>query len=71
MKILKGMVISTKMNKTAVVRVDRQWKHPLYQKAVKRSKKYLVHNEGSVKEGDMVTIVETKPMSKMKRWRIQ
>lgn len=70
MKTLKGIVVSTKMKKTVVVRVDRQWRHPLYQKTVKRSKKYLVHDEIGVKEGDTVAIVQMRPMSKMKRWRV-
>lgn len=70
MKTIKGTVTSTKMKNTVVVRVDRQWRHPLYQKTVKRSKKYLVHDESGVKEGDVVTIVETRPMSKLKRWKI-
>lgn len=70
MKTLKGIVVSTKMKKTVVVRVDRQWRHPLYQKTIKRSKKYLVHDEIGAKEGDAVTIVETKPMSRLKRWKI-
>ena len=70
MKTYKGIVISTKMAKTAVVNVDRQWRHPLYQKMVKRSKHYLVHNETGAKEGDIVTIAETRPISKLKRWKV-
>lgn len=70
MKSVTGVVISTKMQKTAVVRVDRQWRHPLYQKTVKRSKTYLVHDETGVKEGDIVTMVETRPLSRRKHWRI-
>lgn len=70
MKTLKGIVVSTKMKNTVVVRVDRQWRHPLYQKTVKRSKKYLVHDETGVKEGDAVTLVEIRPMSKQKRWAV-
>lgn len=70
MKTLQGIVTSAKMKKTVVVRVDRQWRHPLYQKTVKRSKKYVVHDETGAKEGDVVTIVETRPMSRQKKWRI-
>lgn len=70
MKTLSGIVTSTKMRKTAVVKVDHRWRHPLYQKTVKRSKKYLVHDEVGVKEGDVVTIVETRPLSRRKRWKI-
>lgn len=70
MKTLKGIVVSTKMNKTVVVRVDRQWRHPLYRKMVKRSKKYLVHDETGANEGDAVTLVEIRPMSRKKRWAV-
>lgn len=71
MKTLSGTVMSTKMTKTVLVRVDRQWRHPLYQKTVKRSKNYLVHDEIGVNEGDKVIIVECRPMSKRKRWKIK
>ncbi len=70
MKTLSGVVISTKMNKTVVVKVDRHWRHPLYLKSVKRSKHYFAHDDSGVKEGDLVTIVETRPMSKLKRWKV-
>lgn len=70
MKTVIGIVISTKMTKTAAVRVDRYWRHPLYLKMMKRSKTYLVHNDVGAKEGDSVTIVEVRPMSKKKRWAI-
>lgn len=70
MKTLTGKVISTKMKKTVAVLVDRQWMHPLYQKSLKRSKTYLAHDEIGVKEGDVVTIVETRPISKQKHWRV-
>ena len=70
MKTLSGVVISTKMNKTVVVKVDRTWRHPLYLKSVKRSKHYFAHDDSGVKEGDLVTIVETRPMSKLKRWKV-
>lgn len=70
MKILKGTVISAKTPKTAVVVVERMWQHPLYKKTVRRSKKYLVHDEKGVKAGDIVTIQEARPMSKNKRWKI-
>ena len=64
------MVIGTKMAKTAVVRVDRSFRHPMYLKIVKRSKNYLVHDEKGVGVGDKVTIKETRPLSKRKRWII-
>lgn len=70
MKILTGIVISAKMQKSATVRVDRMWRHPIYKKQMKRSKKYLVHAENPVKAGQIVKITEIKPMSRLKRWRI-
>lgn len=70
MKELTGVVISTKMAKTAVVRVDRSFRHPMYLKIVKRSKNYLVHDEKGVGVGDKVTIKETRPLSRRKRWII-
>jgi len=70
MKALIGTVISTKMQKTVVVKVDTFWEHPLYKKKVKKSKKYLAHDELGVKEGTKVKIAETRPMSKRKRWRV-
>lgn len=70
MKQITGTIVSTKMQKTVVVKVDRLAKHPLYKKAVKRSKKYLAHDEIGVKEGEKVKIVETRPISKRKRWEV-
>ena len=58
------------MEKTVVVKVDVSWQHPLYKKRVKRSKKYLVHDELGVKVGEKVRIGEIKPTSKRKRWKI-
>lgn len=70
MKKLKGQVISAKMEMGAVVLVERMWQHPLYKKTIRRSKKYLVHNTKKAKEGDIVEIQETSPISKRKRWTI-
>ena len=70
MKRIKGSVISIKVPKTARVLVERLWQHPVYKKRVKRSKKYLVHNEIGVKLGDKVVIQETKPISKRKKFKI-
>lgn len=68
-KILKGRVVSDKMDKTVTVLVDRFVKHPKYKKFVKKSKKYKAHDEGNAyKEGDQVTIAESKPISKDKRF---
>jgi small subunit ribosomal protein S17 len=66
-----GEVIGTKMAKTAVVSVKRDYRHPLYRKVVRFSKKYFVHDENSTaKVGDKVLIMETKPISRLKRWRL-
>ena len=66
-KILKGTVTSTKNNKTIVVEVTRKFKHPFYEKVIKRSKKYHAHDENNkFKEGETVSIMESKPFSKKK-----
>ncbi len=68
-RILTGTVVSDKMDKTVVVRVERRVMHPVYKKFIRRSKKYHAHDEGNVhKVGDTVFIEETKPISKNKRW---
>ena len=66
-----GTVVSDKMNKTVVVRVERRLAHPLYGKQVTRSKKYHAHDENNeYHTGDVVRITETRPLSKLKRWRV-
>ena len=66
-----GKVVSSAMDKTVVVSVERLVKHKLYKKYMKRSKKYYAHDENnSSKKGDTVEILSTKPLSKTKRWRI-
>ena len=66
-----GVVVSAAMQKTIVVRVERKTSHPLYGKVMKQSKKFYAHDEdGKAKVGDRVTIVETRPLSKLKRWRL-
>jgi small subunit ribosomal protein S17 len=66
-----GTVVSDKMNKTVVVRVERRYAHPLYGKQVTRSKKYHAHDEANeYHTGDVVKITETRPLSKLKRWRV-
>ncbi len=66
-----GKVTSTKMQKTVVVTVIRQTTHPLYKRVVRRSKKFLVHDEKSeCRVGDWVRIRETRPLSRRKRWRV-
>jgi small subunit ribosomal protein S17 len=67
-----GVVISDKMNKTLVVEHVARVPHPQFNKIVKRSKKYYVHDENSTaKVGDRVRIVETRPLSKLKRWTLE
>lgn len=65
-----GIVSSDKMTKTVVVRVDRLIKHPIYRKYVKRRKKFMAHDELGAGIGDKVRIVETRPLSARKRWRV-
>jgi small subunit ribosomal protein S17 len=66
-----GVVTSSKMQKTIVVRVTRQIQHRLYQRYVHVAKKFYAHDEqGEARPGDIVRIVETRPMSKLKRWRL-
>lgn len=65
-----GVVWSDKMTKTVVVRVDRLVKHPLYHKYMKRRKKFMAHDELGATTGDRVRIVETRPLSARKRWRV-
>ncbi len=68
-KVLTGTVVSDKMDKTVVVRVERTHRHPLYGKVVRTHKKYHAHDEeNACNEGDMVRIREARPMSKRKRW---
>lgn len=69
-KIQKGIVVSNKMNKTVVVKVERTLRHPQYGKVVTRAKKFYAHNESPLEIGDVVNIVETRPLSKLKRWRV-
>jgi small subunit ribosomal protein S17 len=70
-RTLKGTVVSDKMEKTVVVRVDSMKVHPKYGKRFLQSKNYKVHDEkGEYKVGDVVTFEETRPLSKDKRWRV-
>ena len=67
-----GVVTGNKMKNTVTVLVERQVRHPLYKKIIKRRKKFLVHDEyEKCKIGDVVKIVETRPLSKRKRWRVK
>jgi small subunit ribosomal protein S17 len=70
-KVREGLVVSDKMAKTVVVAVETRKVHPLYKKAVRLTKKYKAHDENNAcKVGDKVKIVETRPLSKEKRWRV-
>ncbi len=69
-RILQGVVVSDKMTKTVTVRVERKIKHPLYNKIIRRSKKYAAHDEQGCKVGDVVRIIESAPISKTKRWAV-
>lgn len=70
-KVHKGIVVSNKMQKTVVVLVERTLRHPKYGKVITRAKKYYAHNESlPLQIGDEVSIVETRPLSKLKRWRV-
>ena len=71
-KTLTGEVVSTKMAKTIVVEVTRQRAHPLYKRVVSRSRKFYAHDETETAHtGDVVRIVETRPLSRLKRWRLE
>ncbi|HYP27915.1 MAG TPA: 30S ribosomal protein S17 [Blastocatellia bacterium] len=65
-----GLVTSDKMEKTVVVRVERQVKHPKYKRYIRRRSKFMAHNEMEAHIGDIVRIVETRPLSARKRWRV-
>ena len=68
---LTGEVVQNKMDKTVVVLVTRRYAHPLYKKYVTRTKKYYAHDENNVcRQGDLVIIEATRPLSRLKRWRI-
>ncbi len=68
-RILQGTVVSDKNEKTVVVKVERRFTHPLFKKTVRRSKNYKAHDEANkCKVGDLVSIQESKPISKDKRW---
>ena len=70
-RVLSGVVVSDKNDKTIVVEVERRYTHPLFKKTVRRSKKYYAHDENSeFKVGDTVWIEEHRPISKLKRWAV-
>ena len=70
-RVLTGIIVSDKTDKTVVVNVERRVKHPLYGKIIKRSKKYHAHDEGNeFKQGETVRIEEARPISKLKTWKV-
>lgn len=69
-KIREGVVVSNKMEKTVTVKVDRKIRHPQYDKVILRGKRYYAHTETEIPMGAKVVIAETRPLSKLKRWRV-
>lgn len=70
-RVMQGVVVSDKMDKTVTVKVERRVMHSLYKKFIRRSKKYAAHDENNVcKVGDVVSIRECRPISKNKRWEV-
>ncbi len=66
-----GVVVRAKMQKTVVVAVERLVRHPVYRKTIKRTSTFMAHDEKGAARGDRVRIVETRPLSKHKRWRVE
>ena len=70
-RILTGKIVSSKNKNTVVIQVERKFRHPVLKKVLKRSKKYHAHyEEGDYKIGDKISIIESKPISKLKKWKI-
>lgn len=70
-KVRKGTVVSNKMDKTVVVKIERRLRHPQYGKVITQATKIYAHNDVKKLEiGDEVTVIETRPLSKLKRWRV-
>jgi small subunit ribosomal protein S17 len=68
---MEGVVVSDKMNKTRIVSVERSFRHPFYEKIMKKRSKFAVHDEkNDSRQGDLVEIMSTRPLSKSKRWRL-
>ena len=68
---MTGVVRQAKLEKTIRVQVDHSYRHPLYQKVIRKSRQYLVHDEVGCRPGDQVIIVESRPISKLKRWSVE
>lgn len=70
-RVLQGVVVSNRCDKTVTVKVERRFRHPLYGKTITRSKKYAAHDEtNQCKEGDVIRIIECRPRSKTKTWEV-
>ncbi len=70
-RVMQGVVVSDKMDKTVVVKIERRIMHPLYKKFIRRSKRYSAHDpDNTIKIGDVVRIRECRPISKRKRWEV-
>lgn len=69
-KTHKGVVTSNKMQNTVVIKLERTFLHPRYGKVITRAKKIYAHNDAPLEIGDVVTVEETRPLSKLKRWRV-
>lgn len=70
-KVREGKVISDSMEKTVIVEAERSFRHPLYKKVIRTAVKFYAHDEKNVcKKGDIVRIISTRPLSKLKRWRV-
>ena len=69
-KILEGTIVSNKMKNTVVVQVVRNQRHPKYEKLIDKRKKYYAHTDKELEVGQQVTIMQTRPLSKLKRWRV-
>jgi small subunit ribosomal protein S17 len=69
-KVRQGVVVSDRMDKTVVVQLERRFAHPLYGKQIKRTRRVKAHDEQGAHVGDVVRIMETRPLSKTKRWRV-
>ncbi len=71
-KVRQGVVVSDKMDRTVTVQVERLVRHPMYKKYIRQRKKYKAHDPANAcRTGDLVTITETRPLSRDKRWRVQ
>ena len=70
-RILTGKIVSTKNKNTLVIQVERKFRHPVLKKVLKRSKKYHAHYEnGTFQDGQIIKIIESKPISKLKKWKV-